>query len=139
MKYLISPENLLKFFVKKNTNKGSLSFQLTSVSGNLPILKDKKIHNLSLTRIGRKRKLPMQEPIETVIIRAQQNFEIVGGLNHIKIKIKDDRVLNMLKKYKNATYKLTPLGILFLASTQNDTEQVFIMCRKLNNVKKSSN
>ena len=75
---IISPENLLKFFVKKNTNKDSLSFQLTIVSGNLPILKDKKIHNLSLTRIGRKRKLPMQEPIETVIIRAQQNFEIVG-------------------------------------------------------------
>ena len=40
---MISPENLLKFLVKKNTNKDSLSFQqLTSVSGNLPILKDKK-------------------------------------------------------------------------------------------------
>ena len=112
---IISPENLLQFFVKKNTNKDSWSFQLTSVSGNLPILKDKKIHNLSLTRIGRKRKLPMQEPIETVIISAQQNFEIVGRLNPIHINIEDDRVLNMLKKHKNVMYKLTPLGVLFQA------------------------
>ena len=97
---IISPENLLKFFVNKNTNKDSLSFQLTSISGNLPTLKDKKIHNLSLTKIGRKSKLPMQEPIETIIIRAQQNFEIVGGLNPIQIEIEDDRVANMLKKHK---------------------------------------
>ena len=39
---IISPENLLKFFVKKNTNRDSLSFQLTSISGNLPTLTDKK-------------------------------------------------------------------------------------------------
>ena len=97
---IISPENLLKFFVNKNTNKDSLSFQLTSISGNLPALKDKKIHNLSLTKIGKKSKLPMQEPIETIIIRAQQNFEIVGGLNPIQIEIEDDRVVNMLKKHK---------------------------------------
>ena len=134
---IISPENLLKFFVKKNTNKDSLSFQLTSVSGNLPILKDKKIHHVSLTRIGRKIKLPMQEPIETVIISAQQNFEIVGRLNPIHINVEDDRVLNMLKKHKNVMYKLTPLGVLFQASIKNDTVQVFIMCRKLTKIKKA--
>ena len=117
---IICPENLLKFFVKKNTNKDSLSFQLTSVSGNLPTLKNQKIHNLSLTQIGRKKNLRMQEPTETVIILAQQNW-----------------VLNMLKKHKNVTYKLTPLGIIFPASIKNDTEQVFIMCRKLNKVKKA--
>ena len=63
-----------------------------------------------------------------MIIRAQQDFEIVGGLNPIQIKIEDDMVLNMFKKHKNITYKLTPLGILFPASTKNDTEQVFITC-----------
>ena len=134
---IISPENLLKFFVNKNTNKDSLSFQLTSISGNLPTLKDKKNHNLSLTKIGRKSKVPMQEPIETIIIRTQQNFEIVGGLNPIQIEIEDDRVVNMLKKHKNVTYKLTPLGTLFPASIKNDTEQVFIICRELNDVEKA--
>ena len=134
---IISPENLLKFFVKRNTNRDSLGFQLTSVSGNLPTLTDKKINNLSLTRIGRKKNLPMQEPIETIIIRTQQNFEIVGGLNPVQIKIKDDRVLNILNKYKNATYKLTPLGILFPALIENNTEQVLITCRNINKVKKA--
>ena len=61
---IISPENFLKFLVNKDTINNILSFQLTNIRGNLPTLKDKKIHNLSLTRIGKTRKLPMQEPIE---------------------------------------------------------------------------
>ena len=48
---ILSPENLLKFLVNKHTNKDSLSFQLTSISGKLPTLKEKKNHNLSLTRM----------------------------------------------------------------------------------------
>ena len=72
-----------------------------------------------------------------MIIRAQQNFEIVEGLNPIQIEITDDRVLNMLIKHKNVAYKLTPLGIIFPASIKNDTEQVFIICIKLNKVKKA--
>ena len=85
--------------------KNSLSFQLTSINGNVPVLKDKKIRDLSLTQIGEKRKRIMAEPVETVIICAQQNFEVAGGLNPVHIKIEDDRVLNKLKKYKNAAYK----------------------------------
>ena len=93
MKYLKQSDQKTKlnFFVNKDTIKNSLSFQLTSISGNLPTLKDKRIHNLSLTTIGRKRKLPMQEPIETIIMQAQQNFEIVRGLNPVQLEIEDDR------------------------------------------------
>ena len=46
-------------------------------------------------------------------------------------------MLNILNKYKNATYKLTPLGILFPALIENNTEQVFITCRNINKVKKA--
>ena len=42
----------------------------------------------------------MQEPIETIIIRAQQNVDIDGGLNSAQIEIEDDRVVNMLKNMK---------------------------------------
>ena len=56
---------------------------------NYPLLK-KKNHNFSLTRLGRKRKLPMQEPIGTVLICAQQNLEIVRALNPIQIEIEHD-------------------------------------------------
>ena len=72
---IISLENLLKFLVNRDTIRNNLSFQLTSISGTVPTLKDKKIHDLFLTRLGRKRKLLMQEPIETAIIHAQQSFE----------------------------------------------------------------
>ena len=43
----------------------------------------------------------MAEPIETLLIRAQQSFEIAGGLNPVQIEIDDDKILNILKKYKN--------------------------------------
>ena len=39
-------------------------------------------------------------------------------------------------KNNNIIYKLTPIGILFSASIKNDTRQVFIICRELNDVKK---
>ena len=124
---IISPENLLKFLVNRDTVRNNLSFQLMSISAAVPILKDKKIHHLSLTRLGRKRKLLMQEPIETVIIRPQHNFEVAGGVNPVQIELKDNRLLNLLKKNKSVAYKLTPLGILFPASLQNDTRQIFII------------
>ena len=81
-----------------------------------------------MTRIERKRKLPLQELIETIIIRAQQNFEIAGGLNPVQIE--DDRIINALKKHENVIYKLMALPILFPASIKNNTEQVFITCRE---------
>ena len=65
---LLRDENFLKFLIEKNTLKNELKLQLTNISRNIPKLKDKKIHNFSITRLGRKRKLPMQEPIETIIV-----------------------------------------------------------------------
>ena len=90
-------------------------------------------------RLGRKRKLAMQEPIDTIIVCAQQNFDIVGGLNPIQIELEVDRILNALKKYKNVLYRVTPLSLLLPASTTNDTNQIyiFITCRQLNDVKKA--
>ena len=92
---IVSPENSLKFLVDKDTVRNNLSFQLASIRGAV-----QKTHDLSLTKLGRKRKLPMLEPIETLIIRTQQNFEVARGLNSVQIKIEDDRILNMLKNIK---------------------------------------
>ena len=66
----------------------------------------------------------MQEPIETIVVRAQQNFDVVGGLNPIQIEIEDDKILNALKKYKNLIYKITLLGLLFPALIKNNTKQI---------------
>ena len=60
-------------------------------------------------------------PIDTVTITAQQDFDDVGGLNPIQVEITDSRTINMLTKYKNSAYKITPLGLLFPASITYDT------------------
>ena len=79
----------------------------------------------------------MVKPIEIVIIRAQQNFEIAGGLNSVQIEIEDDKILNILKRYKIIVYRLTPLGLLFPASAKNDNEQILLNNIELNNIKKA--
>ena len=43
----------------------------------------------------------------------------------------------MLKRYENVVYRLIPRGILFPAPVKNNTEQIFITCRELNDVKKA--
>ena len=134
---LINSNNLLKFFIEKNSLKSNLKFQLAQINGSEVKTSDNKIHHFSITKLGKKRKRNMQEPKETIIVRAQQNFDIDGGLNPIEIEIKDDRITNLLKKYKNVVYKITPLGILFPASITNDTTQIFILGKNLSGVKKS--
>ena len=79
----------------------------------------------------------MSEPIETIIVKAQQDFDVVGVLNPIQIEISDDRVINTLKKYKNVVYKITRLGLLFPATITNETSQIFILSKNVSGVKKS--
>ena len=78
----------------------------------------------------------MSEPIESVVIRGQQNFEFNDILNPVEIGINDDRILNNLKKYKNVYYKVTPLGTLFPTSITNGTKRIFVTFRELNDSKK---
>ena len=79
----------------------------------------------------------MSQPIETITMRAQQNFDLFGILNPIQIEIEDDKIINILKKDKNIIYKVTPLGLLLPASVKNDTKQIFINGKELGGEKKS--
>ena len=45
----------------------------------------------------------MNEPIETVIVRRQQKFDLHDILNLIEIEINDGRILNILKNIKTPT------------------------------------
>ena len=40
----------------------------------------------------------MKEPVESVSIRAQQNFDVDGGLNPEKFQLEDNKSINLLKK-----------------------------------------
>ena len=109
-------KQFLKFYIEIRSLKKSSKFQLADIDGENPKIKDKEIHNFSIRRLGKKRKLNMSQPIETVIVGAQQNVNVAGGLNLAQIEIEDDRIINIFKKYKNVLYKVTPLGLLFPAS-----------------------
>ena len=77
-----------------------MRFQLTNIRRKYPEIRYQKVHDFSITGLEKKRKLNMVQPIETAVIRAQQNFEVVGGLNLIQIEIEDNRILNILKNIK---------------------------------------
>ena len=134
---LITSSEFLKFLIEKRSLKDNLKLQIAHVNGSEAKTSDKKIHDFSITRLGKRKKNTMPEPIETVIIRAQQDFDVVGGLNPIQIQISDDTVLNTLKKYKNGAYKITPLGMLFPATITKDTNLIFVTANNLSRVKKA--
>ena len=134
---LLTWSNFLKFLIEKKSLKSNLRLQLAQIEGSEVKTSDNKIHHFSITKLGKRRKKGMSELIETIIIRAQQDFDVAGGLNPIQIEIKDDRVTNILNKYENDIYKITPLGILFPASVTNNTSQIFVLRKKLSGVKTS--
>ena len=52
------------------------------------------------------------DPLETLIIREQQRFELLIQLNLVQVTINDHRILN-IKKKKHSYYKLTQVGCCF--------------------------
>ena len=53
---LLSASNFLKFLVERNTLKDNLRFQLTNISGKNPRIKDQKVYDFPITRLGKKKK-----------------------------------------------------------------------------------
>ena len=98
---------------------------------------DQKIHNFSITRLRKRQKNMFSTPIDTIIIRAQQDFDVVRGLNPIQVEIKDKRIINGLTTYKNAAYKITPLGLVFPGSITNNTNHLIITSTKVSGAKKA--
>ena len=78
----------------------------------------------------------MTKPIESIIVRGQQRFDFHDILNSVEIEINDGRILSILKKHKNIYCKLTPIGLLFPSSITNDTKQILVTRRELNDAKK---
>ena len=134
---LLDVSNHLKFFVEKKSIRKNLKLHLAYINGSKVNTSDQKIHGFSITRFGKRKRNMLTEPIETLIIRAQQDFDVVGGLNPIQVEITDSQIINTLTKYKNPAYKITPLGLLFPASISNDTNRIIITSKKISGVKKA--
>ena len=111
--------------------------QLARVNSSEIKTSDKKNIWFFNNKARKKKKNTMSESVETIIVRAQQKFDVVGSLNQIQIEINDNRVLNIFKKYENVIYKIIPLGILFPATITNETNQILILSKNVSGVKKS--
>ena len=64
----------------------------------------------------------MSQPIETVIIRAQQNFDVVGGLNPKQIEIEENKIINVFKKYRSVLYNSPWLIISGIAKKRHKAD-----------------
>ena len=134
---MLDTSNHLKLLIDKKTARQDLKLHLAYVNRTEVKTTDQKIYNFSIVRLGKRQRNMPSTPIDTVIIRAQQDFDVAGGgLNPIQVEITDDPIINILTKYKNVAYKITPLGLLFPASVTNDTGRVQITGTKINGAKK---
>ena len=53
---LINSSDFLKFFIEKRSLKNNISLQLLNVNGSAVKTSDKKIHDFSITKLGKKEK-----------------------------------------------------------------------------------
>ena len=106
---IISAKNQKRFFIGKPVKRSELSLEIAKVSGKPIETTDKKVHNIQLAKIGRKRKTGMVT-IDFVNIRGQQNFEQEAVINPIEIKIENDRIQNMFDKYKKTLLRTSSKG-----------------------------
>ena len=138
---LINPSNNLKFEVKKDTYKTSISFELgkvhekesyTAVSDNVfnfGLLRSKKNKT-----IGEKRK--MLEIIDTIKILGLQ-VETENNLNPTNISLNTNNVIQQLTKYNKYRYRFVLESFLFSSNFENETDVTFLTCNRLSNAKEA--
>ena len=134
---MLDTSNHLKFLIDERTVRQDLKLHLAYVNGTEVKMTDQKIYNFSIVQLGKRQRNMLTTPIDTVIIRAQQDFDVARGLNPIQVEITDDRIINILTKHKYVAYKITPLGLFFPTSVTNDTGRVQITSTKISEAKKA--
>ena len=68
---LVSSNNFLKFFVEKKSLRNSSKLQLAQVDGSEVKTSDKEINHFSITKLEKRKRNIMSEPVETILIRVQ--------------------------------------------------------------------
>ena len=131
---LISPENAQSFFIERNTKKEQLDLQIAKISSEKADTADKKVHQILISQLGRKRKKQMSV-LDFVIIRGQQGFHEAKAINPIDIRVENNRIQNMFDKYARNKVRFTLEGILFSSSVKNDTEKIFLQTTGLTDAK----
>ena len=100
------------FFIEKSAEKSELLVQTAKVSGQKIETMDQKIHNFQPAKTGKIRKARMTT-INFISIPGQQNFEDDAEVNPVEIKIENNKIQNMLGKYKKTLSNLALNDCLF--------------------------
>ena len=138
---MVTSGTKLKFDFKENQVTENFNFNLshTNASGKILLKKD-EIHNLmvvateKLTRSGQKRK--MVEVIDTVILKALQSYDKYSTLNPLEINLNSNYLSKIIHDYKGFTFEVRLINVLFSASLENETQNIFLVCHNLSSAKK---
>ena len=87
------------FYIEKTAKKVEINLQIVKVSSKEAKTIDKKIHNVIISCIGKKRKREM-EVVDFIIIRGEQSFEAEKTTDPIEIEIGNEQIQNIFDRYK---------------------------------------
>ena len=105
--------------------KSAFSVQIAKVGRQKIETTYRKIYNFQLTKEGGKRKARITT-IDFISMRGQQKFEDNAGINPVEIKIENQKIQNMLEKYKKNSAKFSLEGLLFSSAIKYETEKIFV-------------
>ena len=131
--FLIEPIDKMKFDVRKNKQISYFDFNLstTRASETIDYIK-KEINNImiiateKLSKVGQKRK--MTEIVETILVKALQNYDRYTVLNPIEIDLRSNYLNEKINDYKGFTFDVILRNLLFSSSITNDTQNIFVTC-----------
>ena len=137
---LKSPSNNLKFEVKKDTYKASISFELGKVHEikSYTVVSDVFDFGLLSSKknktIGEKHK--MLEIFDTLKILGLQ-AETENYLNPINVSLNTNNVIQQLTKYNKYRYRFLWEIFLFSSNFENETDVIFLTCNALSYAKEA--
>ena len=136
---IATPKNKLRFNIKQNQLLSKFSVGISPVVANKKInFKQKKIKNILIVSADKKvRKRKMVDVIDTIIVKALQNYENYIVLNPLDVDIRSDYMTEKINSFKGYLYEVCVKNLLFSAGMKNDTQQIFIVRYNLDSAKKA--
>ena len=138
---LVTPDNNIKFHLKRDIYKNSAGFELAKVHERKSYtVINNKILNFGLLRSDKNRflgqKYEMKEIIDIVRVLGLQ-VESENYLNPINISMNSNKLLKKLEKYKKNKYQFVLKNFLLSSNFTNETDFIFLCCDGLSNAKEA--
>ena len=138
---LVTPDNNIKFQLKRDVYKNSIRFELAKVHEKKSYtVINNKILNFGLLRSNKNRfvgqKYKMKEIIDIVRVLGLQ-VESENYLNPINISMNSNKLLKKSEKYEKNKYRFVLENFLFSSNFTNETDVIFLCFDGLSNTKEA--